>query len=809
MTSNQPKTGRSSPVKTGTASSVPPGKITEVGKLRRIRFSPKLIIPIVVAALFGLALFIRIYLPYHQVFTQAGIKFTSNDAYFFMREVDNLVSNFPNHTSLDPYISFPRASGWVWTSFFTWFLAVPAWIIGLGSPSQHTIDVVGVFMPPVLGALTVILVYFIGKELFGRWAGVLAAGLTAILPGEFLGRSILGFTDTNNTEVPFSTLAMLFLILAVKVASQRQITFAHLRQREWDTIRKPVIYSLLAAVFLSIYIFAWLGALLFVFIAFVFFVVQFIIDHLKRRSTDYLSIVGVIFFSVTLLMALLGSSDMIYLVSLIIAVLAMPVLNGISRWMVSKKIAPGAYPLVLLALAAVGLGFLYLVDRSLFGSMVGAFSIFKPAGAQLTTIEMQPLISSQYGNPFAIAWGNFNVGFFLSFISLVILIYLIIRRGNAGSTLLIIWSLVILLATLGQRRFGYYLAINVAVLTGYLCWKALELAGFRELASSAPEADSVAAGKRTRRRRGDTSGGLNYVVMALSVLAIFFGVFFWSIEPAIVVASNAPYAPSDGWVTSLEWLKENSPEPMGSPDAYYQTYDLPPGGELYRYPESAYGVLAWWDYGYWITRIARRIPNANPSQDPQAIKDVAAFFTASDEKETAGIQEKLGSAYVIVDHETALSKLWAIITWAEKDASQYFDQYLVPQEDGKTLKPMVLYSPDYYRSMAVRLYGFDGKAQTPEKVLVVSYTTSNNLDSTGRLYKILNGAKQFDTYQEAVAYSANQTSGNYKLVGVNPLKSIVPLEALEHYKLIHGSESTINVQDVGAVPQVKIFEYVK
>ncbi|MCJ7655075.1 MAG: oligosaccharyl transferase, archaeosortase A system-associated, partial [Dehalococcoidia bacterium] len=153
------------------------------------RLPSGLIAGIIVALFFGVALYLRIALPYDQVFVGDWIKFTGVDAYHFMRIVDNLVHNFPHLNSFDTYGLYP--GGWDITmpSFFVYFLAGITWLVGLGSPTQHTVDVVGVYLPAVLGALTVIPVYFIGKALFSRWAGVIAAGLIAIFPGEFLGRS--------------------------------------------------------------------------------------------------------------------------------------------------------------------------------------------------------------------------------------------------------------------------------------------------------------------------------------------------------------------------------------------------------------------------------------------------------------------------------------------------------------------------------------------------------------------------------------------------------------------------------------------
>jgi len=269
--------------------------------LSMIKRNPKLIIISVLLVLsFAVALYLRINLPFDRVFSDVGIKYTSADAYYNISLADNLAHNFPHHMTIDPYRVFPGEPAGVLYGFIAWLIAVPAWIIGLGSPTQLHVDLVGVYLPAILGGLTVFPVFFIGKELFNRWVGIMAAGLIAILPGEFLGRSILGFTDYHVAEALFTATTMLFLILAVKSASQQELTFNHLKQWDWGMIKKPFIYSLLASLFMGIYIFTWLGALLFAFIVALYFILQFTIDHLKGKDTDYLSCTVFVFFLVTL-----------------------------------------------------------------------------------------------------------------------------------------------------------------------------------------------------------------------------------------------------------------------------------------------------------------------------------------------------------------------------------------------------------------------------------------------------------------------------------------------------------------------------
>ncbi len=202
------------------------------------RLSPGLIAGLSVALLVGVSLFIRAYLPHEQVFSGEYIRFSSIDAYFHMRLIDNLLHNFPTLIDFDPYLLYPFGMNLDNIHFFDWLLAGIIWVFGLGSPTQHTIDIIAVYFPAVLAALTVIPVYFIGKELFGRGAGVIAAGLIAILPGEYLGRSILGFTDHHVAETLFSTVTMLFLIMAIKRAQASGLTIQHLRNRDWKVIRK-------------------------------------------------------------------------------------------------------------------------------------------------------------------------------------------------------------------------------------------------------------------------------------------------------------------------------------------------------------------------------------------------------------------------------------------------------------------------------------------------------------------------------------------------------------------------------------------
>jgi dolichyl-diphosphooligosaccharide--protein glycosyltransferase len=781
------------------------------------RISPKLLIGVLLALFCLIAFSVRVFLPYDHVFSGEWIKFTSIDAYYQMHLVDNMVHNFPSLTSFDPFFSYLGGGNTGSIHFFNALLAFVIWVIGLGSPTQHTVDVVGVFFPAILATLTVIPVYFIGKALFNRWAGVIAAALFAILPGEYLGRSILGFTDQHVAETLFSTLVVLFLILAIKEGGQRQLTFSHIIHRDWKAFGRPLVYSLLAGAFLGMYLVTWLGALLFVFIISLYFIIQFIVDHLRHKSSDHLVISGVVLFLVAFIIYLPSSPGADFsTVAMVIAIFIPVVLSGISFLISNRKLKAGYYPLALIVIGVIFVAILYAVSPHTIETMVTKFEdVFVPGGSSATTtLEMQPFLSPQGSFSTVVAWGNFTTSFFLvkewpipgfGLISFIILIYLFFRqrRDEKHLLLFLVWSLVILVATLVQRRFAYYLVVNMALLSAYLSWQVIWLAGLRKLtikSEEAPESVRTEPARPKGKKRPEESRSITiyHVNAILAVIAVFFFVFFWNIGKAVEVASQPRYAPSDAWVESLAWMKENTPEPFDDPEAYYQLYE-----SNYKYPESAYAVTSWWDYGYWITRIAHRLPDANPSQFPVPITETANLFLSRDESQAEGIIEELGSSYIITDYDTSTSKFWAVVTWSGQELSEFVSVYYVVQS-GQII-PIQVFNTEYYRTLVVRLYNFDGKAVTEVTPTVITY--ENKTDNKGNKYRQVTDVEQFSSYQEALAYIERKGPENTEIIGVDPLTSPVPLEAVKDYNLVYSSRAGISGRDGSIIPEVKIFEY--
>ncbi|MBE9595186.1 MAG: hypothetical protein IMF19_17110, partial [Proteobacteria bacterium] len=461
--------------------------------MKRVRMSIRvkkiekasLICGIILAFIFCLSLYIRVAIPYKSIFTDSFVRFGGNDPWYNMRLVENTLHHFPLRIYFDPFTAYPHgAYNPFMAPLFDLSLASIIWIIGLGNPvstlGQHGIEVIGAWYPAVLGALTVFPVYFIGKEMYNRNAGLFSAALIAIIPGLFLSHSLLGFTDHHAMEVLSSTIAMLFFILAIKSARENEITFYSILRRDWSSLKKPMIYSFLAGFFIGSYFLAWIGAPLFIFILIIYAMVQHIADHLREKETDYLCIISMPVFIIPLAMIApalsFGLLSKFHVLSLLFGIIVFLVLTTLSLTMKgarTKKIKYYGYPLTILAVGIASFVLLKVFNPSLYSTLTGPLlHVFTPSKTYLTIAEVQPMGWNDI-------WAWFTTSFFLAFAALAWIGYNISRKWRSEEILLVVWSAVMLFTCFCQCRFAFYYAVNVAILCGFLSWKIIEFVAFR------------------------------------------------------------------------------------------------------------------------------------------------------------------------------------------------------------------------------------------------------------------------------------------------------------------------------------------
>ncbi|MBN1763339.1 MAG: hypothetical protein JW878_09765 [Methanomicrobia archaeon] len=305
--------------------------------------------------IFGLALVIRTVLPYDTVFKDT-VRFASDDAVFHMRLVENALfgDHFPSRPFFDAYTLFPHGTYLHFAPLFEQIIIFATWIISLGAPTKAVMEAVGAYFPAILGSLVVFPVYIIGKELYNKYAGFVAAVLVATLPGQFLSRSIIGFTDHHVAEALLSTILMMILIIALKrakadISEGDMLSWFEKKPKEWlksknspflcyialivflfyvipwawwvflafilfllaplifTVWKKPdsyLLYTCLAGLALGFYLLTWFAGLVFIFVIFAYGVIHYTINGLRGESNEYICVTLIPVFLIALLMIL-------------------------------------------------------------------------------------------------------------------------------------------------------------------------------------------------------------------------------------------------------------------------------------------------------------------------------------------------------------------------------------------------------------------------------------------------------------------------------------------------------------------------
>jgi dolichyl-diphosphooligosaccharide--protein glycosyltransferase len=748
----------------------------------KAKIRPEFVVLLVIAFI---SFWIRIVIPWSNVFQNGKVMLGGNDPYYHMRLTEVTIHNFPHRMWFDPMTNFPHGSVLYWGPIHDQIVAFLALIAGFGSPDTHTVYAVGAIIPAVLGILLLIPVYVIARELWGIKAALFASLIIAVLPGQILSRTILGFADHHANEIFFSTLTIMFLVLAIK---ERRIEFS-LRSRSF-------LYLIGASISYAVYQLSWTGALMFALLISIFIIVQAVVDHLRGRRIDYICMCSLIFLlPLFLVLPICDFKSFGYLYYSIITVAALllatilgPLLLSLSRLMdkLQKRTEHSLtlyYPIVLVA---VGIIVLFIISNfvpSLFSTIKSAFTILtKSTVGELTIAEATPIFFPRGKFTLDMVNGNFGMAFYLSLVGLALLFMRIIKKWKAEEMLILVWSIVIFDAMYQQNRFAYYYAVNVALLTGLVLSYLVDRMGMQEL--SKKYVQSVHSFKGFHEpfvKILKEIKPLNLVFLVFVIVIIL--VYPWpGILPTSVASAKGVGGPPPGWVESLDWMKTHTPDPGVD---YYGIYD--PGN--FTYPPEAYGVMSWWDYGHWILAIGHRMPNANPFQQgigggPDHKPGASTFFTTTQEGKANQIADELGVRYVVSDAEMATGKFYAMAAWAlDLEGWTTYAQYGIM---GHPVNFPVL-SEKYHSSMIARLHLYDGVSLSHYRLVHESpgyYVFYQVADmNTGGVYR---GAQSFSEYTDAEKF-------------YNMIKPFY----------VDTSTNMVAFDPLPPVSYVKVFEYVK
>ncbi|AKB29880.1 Oligosaccharyl transferase [Methanosarcina siciliae T4/M] len=711
---------------------------------------------ILVVSIIGFISFLIRIRPSDSVFLSNGfVKFGGNDPWYHMRTLNVLLENYPNRMFYNPMTNYPNGSYIHFGPLFDQMMAITSLVLGMGSPGQDLITTVGAYFPAVLGALTVIPVYYVGKYLGGHKTGILAAILIAFAPGQFLHRSIIGFTDHHVAETLFSTFFMMFFMLALISAKEKRLRFEHVITKNLDVLKEPLIYSIIAGFMYSAYQLSWPGASLFLLIILVYAVIQYVIDNFHGESSDYLGIVGTVTFLVSSILILpfvhpeMGFSMYYYswfhVITVFGALMIFAFLGLIEREFKKRNLKTYYFPLAIFGAFIFGLIAVKIAVPSLYSLVINApHSIFGvQTGGPSTIREVTSIFYPGGEFSFSRVYNYFTApAFFASIAGMILLTANIIRKPRPEELLALVWGLLMFMAIYGQNRFAYYYSVNIAVMGAYLGGRLLELVKW----------DRLEENFRTNvKSLKDFPSFFRFVKIEqiFAILAIFAVLVLPEYSSAMGQTIGGPGGPNGPWIESCLWLQSNTPDPGMD---YNSVYEAPEDGELFDYPETAYGVMSWWDYGHWIETIGHRMPNANPFQagiggrrgsiDEENKPGASTFFTAQSEEEATKVLEavdpdpdKAGARYIVSDIEMASlydGKFLPMATWT-LDSEGYYAQY---QVEGNS---QILPTMRYYNSMESRLHFLDGNGLKQYRLVHESWAGQSNEVAYKQIYNLFYG----------------------------------------------------------------------
>ena len=663
------------------------------------------------------SLYIRIVPSYNKIFNNptGTISFATDDAVMHMRIVENLVINFPHKIWFDVFTLYPFGQSIHFGPLMTYMIAIPALILGLGSPSVELVKTVGAFYPAVMGALIIIPIFFIGKEVFNVRTGLLAAVIIAVMPGPFFSRSVLGFTDHHIGEAFFSTLFILFFIIAAKHAQNNVVN----KTSNWKVIKPYIILSTIAGISFGLYMLQWACGIFFAGIVAITMFVQILKDHKTKSSTEGTYLVTITLFTAAFLIIIFFVDPIneltavrysyLHILATIGCASAFSLMYFLSKYMNKKQLGHKFIPLIITTIILSIISVKLFIPK-VFSVVTDFFGMFSPRTGGYGTIGEAAIPSPTYiQNIFPGITPSLS-SYTFALIGLLIVSVLLIKKWNVSKWIFIVWSITIFMLTLGQVRWFYYYAVNVALLSSFVGMSLLDIAGYKYVCSMTNKLNSFK----------DLLNNPIYhkrLIISIIVGAIIFSTL---ILPLYTTSSKSNQGVVGQqyfqWHESLTWMRYNTPETGLDFNATYGSHKIIREdninkiiheGVVFEYPESAYGVMSWWDYGHVITYIAHRIPNANPFQagiggGPTHEPGASTFFTTTSEEDAYNISKELGSKYIISDAYMAYSINNIMGIWNYHNHSDYYRPIVISGNNQMT------YTKFWYETMEGKLHIFDG-----------------------------------------------------------------------------------------------------
>jgi dolichyl-diphosphooligosaccharide--protein glycosyltransferase len=466
------------------------------------------------------------------------------------------------------------------------------------------------FMPAIIGAITCLLVYYVGKDYGGKPTGLLAALFLALAPA-YLQRTSLGFYDT---EVPGIFSLVLFVLL-------------FMRANEGDrSLRSSLLYTLGSSLTLAYFVLSWGAAYYLTGLVSLFAFVLLIL----KRYTPRLLLTYSITFGVGLFIATkFQIINLGYLTTApVLPVAGVFLLLCLAELLRNNISLRTKLTLTVASVAVIVGGFVAIWQLGYIEGIAGKFaSIVDPF-----LRSANPLIASVAEQRID-TWSNIYIDMGISLLFFMVGLYFTLRNPTNRNVFLLLFGLTSLYASASMVRILAVFAPAFALLAAMGVVSLLK--PFFTLLREAPRV-VVKTKRGLARVSKEYSGIAIFLVFIILVTNFAFmpqndgvpRVYQSAFVPTAISASSLPLGgnqlqtPVDEWTDMLSWTANN----------------LSPGTV----------VCAWWDYGYWLGILGNVTTLAdNATVNATQIQNIGYIFMAN-ETQSLKVLREYNATYILV-----------------------------------------------------------------------------------------------------------------------------------------------------------------
>jgi dolichyl-diphosphooligosaccharide--protein glycosyltransferase len=469
--------------------------------------------------------------------------------------------------------------------------------------------------PVIMGTLTCLIIYFLGKDIGGRSVGLFAS-LFLALSASYIQRTSLGFFDDE-------TIGILTLIL---------FSLLFLRAIEEDRpVGSAVKYAIGSAAALAYFVLGWGAAYYPIGLAVLFVFVLLLLRRYRRRI--------LLSYSITFGLGLLIAINAPYISTKYLTTAAVLPVAGLFALLCLFEILPYLVSLrakatfTALLLGGLAGSFVLLWRMGLIESVAGKFlSVIDPL-----VRAASPLIESVAEHRIS-SWGSMYYDFGVMILFFAVSFYFILRNPTDKNLFLMLFGLTSLYFGSSMVRLLLLLAPAFSILAAVGTIGVL-----KPFITLLKEPSKIVSKKKFGLEHVGKEFSGTAVFMVFLILMTNFAispqsggipkVLSQAYAPITITAGSLPISPQEPvreWMDMLVWTRGNL--------------------------NSGTVVCAWWDYGYWLTLLGNVTSLAdNATINYTQIENVGLIFMAN-ETRSLKMLKRYDAKYILVFTTVRLSQ---------------------------------------------------------------------------------------------------------------------------------------------------------